>query len=107
MMYMPHFGCSTKVNACAKKLLVSFYAGFLWLNQKVYVDVELITVITGFPLVGVDPTPFFTGKEKANMMTNKLKDKYDLTTDTVAFFIASINDHIVRLPTKVLYRKLV
>ena len=63
LMHMLHFGRSVEVNACVKKLLVSFHGGYLWLNQNIYVDVELISTITRLPLAGVDPTPFFDGKE--------------------------------------------
>ena len=60
MMYMSHFGRNMEVNKFVKQLLVSFHGGFIWLDQKIYVDVELIAVITGLPLVGLDLTPFFT-----------------------------------------------
>ena len=32
LMHMPHFGHSLELNACVKKLLVSFHSGFLWLE---------------------------------------------------------------------------
>ena len=65
-------------------------------------DFELITTITDLPLAGLDTTPFFTGKEKDNVLMNKLKDKSDLNKDNRGFFIPFISDHIVRSATKVL-----
>ena len=105
--YMPHFGHSTKVIACVKKILVSFNSVFLWLNHKVSMDFKLIAMITRLPLLGLDPTPFFIKKEQDTTLKNKLKEKYDLTRDTRGFFIASINDHTVWFATKVLASKLV
>ena len=103
---MPHFGWSTKVNACVRQLLVSFHGGCLWLKIKHYVDVKLIATITRIPLAGVDPMPFFK-KYQDTLMTNKLKDKYDLTRDTRGFLIAFFNDYTIQFATKFLATKLV
>ena len=59
------------MNACVKQLLVSFHGGFLWLDKKKYVDVELIAAITGLPLAGIDPTSFFK-KDQDTMLTNRI-----------------------------------
>ena len=32
LMYMPHFGCTTKFNTCVKQLLVCFHGVFLCLD---------------------------------------------------------------------------
>ena len=40
------------------------------------------------------------------MLTNKLKDKYDLSRDTRGFLITSINDHTIWFAAKVLATKL-
>ena len=53
----------------------------------------------GLPLAGVDPTPFFVGKEQDNLFVGKLKEKYDLIRDTRGFTITSINDYIVQFTT--------
>ena len=87
-------------------MIVSFHGGFLSLDQKVSIDVELISMITRLPLAGVDPTPFFVGKEHDTLFTNNLKQKYDLTRYTRGFSIANINDYIVQFATKVLFSKL-
>ena len=85
---------------------MAFHGGFLWLDRKVSMEIELIAVITGLPLGVPNPTPFFAAKDKDIALTNNLKDKYDLTRDTRGFFIASINYHTVRFAAKVLDRKL-
>ena len=39
LMYMPHFGCTTKVNAYVKQLLLYFHGGCMWININISVDV--------------------------------------------------------------------
>ena len=87
---MSHFGHSTEVNVCVKQLLVSFHGIFIWLDQKVSMDIELIATITRLPLAVLDPTPFFSGKEKDIALMNKLQDKYDPTRDNKGFFTLSM-----------------
>ena len=94
-MHMPHFGHTTEVNTCVKQLLVCFHGGCLWLKRNILVDVELITSITGLPLAGVDPMPFFTRKDQDATLTNRMKEKYNLSRDKRGFSIASINDIFV------------
>ena len=105
-MHMLHFGCTTEVNTCIKQLLVSFHGGFLWLDRNISTNIKLIASIKGLPLAGVDPTPFFTGKDQDIVLTNKMKEKYDLAHDTIGFSIASTNDIDVRVVAKFFSSKL-
>ena len=89
---MPHFGCTTEVDACVKQLLVCFHGGFLWHDRKILVDIELIASITGLPLAGVDLASFFTGKDKDTTLVKIMKEKYNLLRDTRGFNISSINN---------------
>ena len=94
-MCMAHFGNRMEVNVFVKQFLVSFHGGFICLDRKVPIYIKLISAIMGLPLAGLGPTPFFVRKEQYIALTNKLKDKYDLSRDTKGFLIASINDHVV------------
>ena len=105
-MHMPHFGCIEKVNVHVKQLLLCFHGGCLWLIHKTLVDVKLVLLIIGLPLAGVNPTPFFARKDTNTMLTNKLKEKYDMKRDMIGFTISSINEIIVRLTAKGLSSKL-
>jgi hypothetical protein len=42
VMNMPHFGRHQEVNACVKLLLGSYHGGYLWLNQRMTIDLALI-----------------------------------------------------------------
>ena len=83
-----------------------FHGRCLWLNRKISVGVELITLITGLSLERVDPTPSFFGKDQDTTLVNQINEKYDLTRDKRGFLISSINDTVVRFAAKVLSNKL-
>ena len=68
-------------------------------------DIKLIASIIGLSIVGIDPTSFFK-KDQITMLTNKMKDKYELSKDTIGFLIKSINDHNIPFIEKVLATKL-
>ena len=70
---------SNEVNTCINKLLIFFHGGCLWLDTRIYVDVDLICTITGFPKEGVDPKPLFAGKEQGKGIFYWMKEKYNLT----------------------------
>ena len=56
IIHIPHFGILAEVNACIKNLLEFFHEGYLWLDTKVPVTMQLISQIIGFPMKGVDPS---------------------------------------------------
>ena len=68
-------------------------------------DVELIAVITGFPLAGIDPTQYLP-KDQDTVVMTMVKDTYDLTKANRGFLISSINDYIVLFDVKVLSCKM-
>jgi hypothetical protein len=56
LLEIPHFGRGKEANNCVKKLMVVLHGGFLWLEEPVSIDVELISFITGLPTMGESPT---------------------------------------------------
>jgi hypothetical protein len=56
LLEIPHFGWGKDVNNCIKQLLAVLHGGFLWLEEPVSIDVELISFITGLPSNGEKPT---------------------------------------------------
>jgi hypothetical protein len=46
LLEIPHFG---NVNNCVKKLMEVTHGGYLWVEELVLIDIELITYITGLP----------------------------------------------------------
>ena len=76
------------------------------MTRNILVDVELIVLTTILSLAGVDPTPFFVEKYQDTTLTNRMKDKYELTRHKRGFAIISINDMNIWFTAKVLSNKL-
>ena len=89
---MPDFGRLVEANACVKKLLACFHGGYLWLDTKIPVTVELISQITGFPIKGPDPSQYFCGKDNEKWLAAKLKKKYGVDHDKREYVVNTIND---------------
>jgi len=47
LLEVPHLNREKYVNKCVKKLLVVLHGGFLWLDEPVSINVELISFIIG------------------------------------------------------------
>jgi hypothetical protein len=51
-----HFGRGQEVSNYVKKLMVVTHGGYLWVEEPVSTDIELITYIIGLPSWGETPT---------------------------------------------------
>jgi hypothetical protein len=51
-----HFGRGRDVNNYIKQLMAVTHRGYLWVEELVSIDVELIVYITGLPYWGEKPT---------------------------------------------------
>jgi hypothetical protein len=52
LVEIPHFRRGKEVNNCIKKLMEVLHGGFLWMEEPISIDVELIAFITGLPSMG-------------------------------------------------------
>jgi hypothetical protein len=77
LLDLPHFGRGQYANNCVKKLMAVTHGGYLWLEQLVSIDVELIAYITGLPSWGMDPAQFLEDKTKEKALAEEMKKKYD------------------------------
>ena len=93
LLYVPHFGRTTKVNTCVKQLLVCFHEICMWLYTLIYVDVNLIHFTAGLPKERFNPVPFFVGNEQDKIVVARMKEKYNITRNNQGFDTASINEH--------------
>ena len=55
VMKIPQFGCHQEVNACVKLLLSCYHGGYMWLDWRITMDLELIHLITGLSMKGPNP----------------------------------------------------
>jgi hypothetical protein len=77
VMKIPHFGHHQEVNACVKLLLSCYHGGYLWLDQRITVDLMLIHQITGLSMKGPDPQQFYPGKASDRSLAQCIKEAYD------------------------------
>jgi hypothetical protein len=55
LLEIPHFGRGQDVRNCVKKLMEVTHGGYLWVEEHVSIDVELIMYITGLVISGETP----------------------------------------------------
>ena len=52
------------------------HVGYLWMEQLISIEFELITYITGLPSRGEDPAQFLEDNTKEKELAEKTKKKY-------------------------------
>lgn len=79
LLRIPHFVRSPELNMVVKVLLSCVHDGYLWLDCKIDVNVDVIHRITGLSKVGTDPTLHFVGKNLDQKLAVKLTKEFNLT----------------------------
>ena len=62
LLLIPHFGRSSERNAIVKVILSCVHDGYLWLDQPIDLNVDVIHRIIGLNKVGTNPSTHFLGK---------------------------------------------
>ena len=78
LLRLPHFRRGAEVNAVVCILLSCLHGGYLWLGNKVDLNIELIHRITGLSNTGQHPTIDTTGKTKEPKLSPTLVSRYQL-----------------------------
>ena len=78
LLRIPHFGRGAEVNAVVCILLYCVHGGYLWLGNKVDLNIDLIHRITGLSKTGQDPKTNITGKTNDSKLSLALVAKYKL-----------------------------
>jgi hypothetical protein len=73
---IPHFGRGKEVNNCVKQLMAVLHGGFLWMEEPVSIDVELIAFITGLSSMGESPMQYLDDKTKEKSLAEEMKKTY-------------------------------
>jgi hypothetical protein len=71
LVEIPHFGRGKEVNNCIKQLMAVLHGGFLWMEEPISIDVELIAFITGLSSMGESPTQYLDDKTKEKALARK------------------------------------
>jgi hypothetical protein len=105
---IPHFGRHQEVNDCVKLLLASYHGGYLWLDHRITIDIELINKITRLSMKSPDPHEYYTRKTTYRALVKKIKEAYgDVEKGARGYKVASIESGAVRLACKLIAGKLV
>jgi hypothetical protein len=78
------------------------HGGYLWMEQLVSIDVELITYIIGFPSRGEDLVQFLEEKTKQKALVEEIKKKYGTERGSCGINIKHISDVATRMATKIM-----
>ena len=78
LLRIPHFGRGTEVNAVVHVLLSRVHGGYLWLGNRVDLNVDLIHHITRLSKTGKDPQTHISSKGKDSKLPVALVTKYKL-----------------------------
>ena len=105
--HLLHFGRSMKVNTYLKKWLSHFHDGYLWMDTKFPIMVNLISQITGFPKEGVNSYQCFKGNDNEKKIAVRLKKRYDVICDKREYVISTINEKGFQIASKLLAMKIV
>jgi hypothetical protein len=106
LLDIPHFGWGKNVGLCVKKLVARVHGGILWMDRPIQIDVALISKITGFPTVDVQPEYFLENKAREKELAEQVKAQFDTTRGTRGLIIKEINDDMMRFTNKLIVCKL-
>lgn len=79
LLRIPHFSHSPEINTVAKLLLSYVRDGYLWLEGKINLNIDVIHRITGLSKVGDDSGAHFVGKKLDRKLAAKLTREMKLT----------------------------
>ena len=78
LLRIPHFGRGAEVNAVVRVLLSCVHGGYLWLGNRVDLNVDLIHCIIGLSKTSKDPQTHISSKSKDSKLPATLVNKYKL-----------------------------
>jgi hypothetical protein len=102
LLDIPHFGRGCDVNNCVKQLMEVTHRGYLWVEEHVSMDVELIVFITRMPSWGENPAQFLDEKTKEKALAKEMKKMYGTEKGSREIIIKCISDVATRMATKLM-----
>jgi hypothetical protein len=103
----PKFWQKCIINICVNLLLICVHEGFLYLENIVSIDTQLVVKITGLSSAGECPLPLFMDKTQEKALAERMKEKYGTHRAVHGLDVARINDDSFSFVTKVLACKLI
>jgi hypothetical protein len=106
LVQIPHFGRGKEVNKCIKNLMGILHGGFLWLEEPISIDVELISFITGLSSMGESHVQYLDDKKKAKSLVEEMNKTYNTERGSRGILIKIINDTSTRMATNLMACKI-
>ena len=106
LLEIPHFGRGPEVNAVVRMLLSCVHGGYLWLSNRIDINVDLIHRITGLSKTGNDPQINIDGATKDTRLNAKQVADYKLERGGRAYDVSSIQDDILKFTVSLLAGKI-
>ena len=102
LLRIPHFGQSLELNAVVKVLLSCVHEGYLWLDRKIDLNVDVIHCIIDLSKVGTKPFSHFVSKNLDLKISMKLTRDHNLTKGMRAYDAKDIQDQALRFIVQLL-----
>ena len=102
LLRIPDLGHSPEVNAIVKLMLSCVHDGYLWLEGKIDLNIDVIHRITDLSKVDDDPGTHFVGKKLDRNLATKLTRELKLTKGTRVYDSMDIEDHTLRFTVQLL-----
>ena len=106
LLRIPHFGRGAEVNAIVRVLLSRVHGGYLWLGNRVDLNVDLIHRITGLSKTGKDSQTHISSKGKDSKLPAALVTKYKLQRGGQDYDITILTDDTLRFTASLLAGRL-
>jgi hypothetical protein len=78
------------------------HIGYLWVEEPVSIDVELISYITGLPYRGENPALYLDDKKKEKALAEDMENTYGIERGSCVIIIKHISESKTRLTTKLM-----
>jgi hypothetical protein len=86
--------------------MVVTHGGYLWVEEPISIDVDLITYITGLPPRGETPAQYLDDKMKEKELAEEMKNTYGTEGGSRGIIIKRISDTTTSMDTKFMECKL-
>jgi hypothetical protein len=106
LVEIPHFGRGKEVNNYVKQLMAVLHGGFLWLEELVSIDVDLIAFIKGLSSMGESLAQYLDEKTKEKALVEEMNKNYDTERGLCDIIIKRISDTIMIIDTKLMACKM-
>jgi hypothetical protein len=87
--------------------MVVTHRGYLWVEEPISIDMDLISYITCIPSRGENPVQYLDDKTKEKALVEEMKNTYGTKRGSRGIIIKRISDTTTRLATKIMACKLI